>query len=274
MEIRLYNTEKRMDIACSIVKKSIVEPESFYIAFPFSLEGGKHFTEVAGGVIETGRDQIPGSSNDWYTVQNFTSVRNNSSQLLLGCTEMPLMQFGAINTGRYKAGAMPQGTNLFSWPMNNYWVTNFNAEQRGGHSWKYYFTSAADASDVYASKFGWGCRVPFLTRILPGDGSGDGQNEGSFITGWPSNVILVASEPGENENSLLIQLRETGGKSSDIKLFSGLTGKELKVLEVDVNGKDIVPATTPVTAAPGSASPAAAPRIGPRESKFYRITIE
>ena len=79
-EIRLYNTEKRLDLACSIIKKSIIDPESFYIAFPFNMKDGKHFTEVQGGVIETGKDQIKGSSNDWYTVQNFTSVRNSNAQ--------------------------------------------------------------------------------------------------------------------------------------------------------------------------------------------------
>ena len=137
-----------LDLACSIIKKSIVDPESFYIAFPFNMKDGKHFTEVQGGVIETGKDQIKGSSNDWYTVQNFTSVRNEILSLLIGWLEMPLMQFGAINTGRIPAGAMPQSTNLFSWPMNNYWVTNFNADQRGGHSWTYYLTTSADISNV------------------------------------------------------------------------------------------------------------------------------
>jgi len=89
-EIRLYNTEKRLDLACSIIKKSIIAPESFYIAFPFDIKNGKHFTEVQGGVIETGKDQIKGSSNDWYTVQDFTSVRNENMQLVMGCAEMPL----------------------------------------------------------------------------------------------------------------------------------------------------------------------------------------
>ena len=172
-EIRLFNTDKRVDLACSIVKKSITDPESFYIAFSFELKDGKHFTEVQGGVIETGKDQIVGYSNDWYTVQDLTSVRNSASQIVVGCAEMPLMQFGAINTGRYQAGAMPQSTNLFSWPMNNYWTTNFNAEQRGGHFWTYYLTSSADNSNGFATQFGWGCRIPYLTRIIPGSGTGD-----------------------------------------------------------------------------------------------------
>ncbi len=257
-EIRLYNSEKRMDLACHLVKKSIISPESFYIAFPFDLKEGKHFTEVQGGVIETGKDQIKGSSNDWYTVQNFTAVRNGKSQIVLGCAEMPLMQFGAINTGRYQAGAMPQTTNLFSWPMNNYWVTNFNAEQRGGHSWTYYLTSSSDNSNDFATRFGWGARVPYLTRILPGSGTGDNNREGSFIAEWPDNVILISSQPASDGKSAVIHLRETNGKSVKLALTNGIDGNALKAVEVDVTGKPVQnPSLT----------------IAPLDSKFYRIVF-
>jgi hypothetical protein len=256
IEIRLYNNEKRLDIACSVIKKSIVSPESFYISFPFDIKGGKHFTEVQGGVIETGKDQIKGSSNDWYTVQNFTSVRNDSFQLVMGCSEMPLMQFGAINTGRYTAGAMPQGTNLFSWPMNNYWVTNFNADQRGGHSWTYYLTTSQNVSNDFSTKFGWGCRVPYLTRILPGSGTGDNNWEGSFISGWPATVLLVNAEPSGDGKSCVVHLRETNGESCTLQLVNGLTGKNLSAEEVDVTGKNVLNPTL---------------NIGPLESKFYRV---
>ena len=256
LEIRLYNTEKRLDIACSINKKSIVGPESFYIAFPFDLKDGKHFSEVQGGVIEAGKDQIKGSSNDWYTVQDFTSVKNEVSQLVMGCAEMPLMQFGAINTGRYVAGALPQGTNIFSWPMNNYWVTNFNAEQRGGHSWTYNMTSSSDTGNRFASRFGWGNRIPFLMRIIPGEGTGENSSEGSFITGWPENIILVKAEPEADGKSILIQIRETDGKKAVLSLTNGLTGKALEAKEVDVTGKPVLKPTV---------------NIEPLESKFYRI---
>lgn len=255
-EIRLFNTEKRLDIACSITKKSIISPQSFYIAFPFNIKDGKHFTEVQGGVIETGKDQIKGSSNDWYTVQDFTSVRNDINQLVIGSAEMPLMQFGAINTGRYTAGAMPQSTNLFSWPMNNYWVTNFNADQRGGHSWTYYLTTSADVSNGFATRFGWGCRIPYLTRILPGSGTGDNNWEGSFISGWPSNILLISAEPARDGNSCIIHVRETNGKNTSLNLINGMNGSVLKPEEVDATGE---PVTKPSV------------EIGPLESKFYRI---
>jgi hypothetical protein len=255
-EIRLYNTEKQIEIVCSITKKSIIDPESFYIAFPFNLKDGKHFTEVQGGIIETGKDQIKGSSNDWYTVQNFTSVRNEKAQVVIGCTEMPLMQFGAINTGRYRAGAMPQSTHIFSWPMNNYWVTNFNADQRGGHTWTYYLTTSDDISGTFASQFGWGSRVPFLTRILPGQGTGDNKAEGSFIEGWPANVLLISARPLDDGKTILFHLRETGGKEALLNLKNGLTGTQLDISCADVTGI-IVPDSENI--------------IKPLESKFFLI---
>jgi hypothetical protein len=255
-EIRLFNTEKRLDLSYSIIKKSIISPESFYIAFPFGIKYGKHFSEVQGGVIETGKDQIKGSSNDWYTVQDFTSVRSPVTQLVIGCPEMPLMQFGAINTGRYTAGAMPQNTNLFSWPMNNYWVTNFNADQRGGHSWTYYLTTSSDVSNGFATRFGWGCRIPYLTRILPGSGTGDNNWEGFFITGWPSNILLISAEPDAGGNYFTVHLQEIDGIKTSLTLLNGLNGKALSAVEVDVTGKPVL--NPPRT-------------IGPLESKFFRI---
>ncbi len=258
-EIRLFNTDKRIDLAYSIVKKSIVEPESFYIAFPFKLQDGKHFAEVQGGVMQAGVEQIKGSANDWNTVQNFTSIRNASSQIVIGSAEMPLWQFGAINTGRYQAGALPQTTNLFSWPMNNYWVTNFNADQRGGHSWTYYITSSARNSNGFATQFGWGCRVPFLTRIIPGSGTGDGNWEGSFISGWPSNVILITAEPTIDGKSVFIHLRETENKNAELILTNVITGKPLTLYQVDVTGNPVVN---------GSQG------IGQLESKFFKIELD
>jgi len=255
-EIRLYNTEKRVEIVCSIIKKSIIDPESFYIAFPFDLKDGKHFTEVQGGIIETGKDQIKGSSNDWYCVQDFTSVRNPEAQLVMGCSEMPLMQFGAINTGRYTAGAMPQSTHVFSWPMNNYWVTNFNADQRGGHTWTYYLTTSGDVTNDFASRFGWGSRVPCPTRILPGEGTGDNKTEESFIKGWPVNVLLVSARPVNEGKAILIHLRETGGKETRLNLQNGLTGDQLDISEADATGKAVMDSDN---------------IIKPLESKFFLI---
>lgn len=239
MEVRLFNTTKRMDVAYSIVKKPIVDPEGIYIAFPFQLENGKLYFDVQGGVVEAGKDQIPGSSNDWNTVQHFSVLRNNEAQIIMGSPEIPLMQFGGINTGRYKAGALPETTHMYSWPMNNYWVTNFNPDQKGEHQWSYYLTSGSDVSNGEATRFGWGARIPFLTRILPGGGTGEPVWQQSLISGWPENVILVNAQPVEGERAIILQIRETDGKPADLASLKQISGDRFKVNQVNAIGEHI-----------------------------------
>lgn len=236
IEVRLFSTSKRVDLAYSIVKKPIVEPEGIYIAFPFQLDQGKHSFEVQGGVVEAGKDQLPGSANDWNTIQHFSSVRNGQVQIIMGSPEIPLVQLGNINTGRYKAGALPETTHLFSWPMNNYWVTNFNPDQKGQHQWTYYLTSGGGEMNLEATRFGWGARTPFLTRVLPGGGKGDALWQKSLIAGWPENIVLVNAQPMEGENAVIIQVRETSGKPADLTVLKQVSGKPFAVNPINATG--------------------------------------
>lgn len=240
-EIRLFHTCKRIDFAFSIRKKPIIDPEGIYISFPFQLDDGRIFCEVQGGVMEAGKDQIPGSANDWNTVQNFAAVRNNKAQIVFGSPEIPLMQFGAINTGRYKARAKPESTKIYSWPMNNYWVTNFNADQRGTMRWTYYFTSVADTSNSFATHFGWGVRIPFPVRVIPA-GIPKGNKSGSpVLTGIPDNILVVQIHPGERKREVLMQVRELDGNATTFFIKNNtyaLTVRKSNVVGMDT-GEDL-----------------------------------
>jgi len=239
-EIRLFNTTKRIDIAYSIQKKSVTDPEGIYIAFPFLLDGGVLSFDVQGGEIRAGIDQIPGSSNDWNVVQNYARIQNEKGQILLSSPEIPMMQFGAINTGRYKAGATPESTHIYGWPMNNYWTTNFNPEQHGGISWVYNISSSSSQSQTEATRFGWGNRVPFLARAFTGGGKGDESWQKSIIQGWPVNVILVSSTPDKSGSSCILHIREIEGKNADLKSLKLANNRPLMIRQANVLGEEIV----------------------------------
>jgi len=258
-EIRLFNTVKRIDLVYSIEKKMVINPEGIYIAFPLFLENGALSFEVQGGEIRAGIDQIPGSANDWNTVQNYARLSNEKSQVLLSSPEIPLMQFGAINTGRYQAGATPESTHVYGWPMNNYWVTNFNAEQHGGITWVYSLSSSLNPSQTEATQFGWGNRMPFLARVLPGGGKGD-QNWGkSLIQGWSENVLVVSSKPDTDGHAAIFHIREIAGKTTSLELISGITGQHLELRQVNVLGEEIKNGSV---------------QIAPYESKFFKIEFQ
>lgn len=238
-EIRLFNTTKRIDLAYSIEKSMVTDPEGIYIAFPFKLENGQLAFDVQGGEIRAGIDQIPGSANDWNTVQNYARLYSDKAQIVLNSPEIPLMQFGGINTGRYKAGATPHTTHIFGWPMNNYWVTNFNAEQHGGHTWLYTLTSLKGNGATEANRFGWGNRTPFLTRVLPGGGSGDSVWQKSVIGNWPDNVLLISAMPAGDGKSAMLHIREVAGMETSLNISNNLTGNKFVCKRVDVTGTEI-----------------------------------
>ncbi|MDR2764732.1 MAG: glycosyl hydrolase family 38, partial [Tannerella sp.] len=260
-EIRLFKTAKRIDFVHRLRKKQVTDPESIYISFPFTLPEGKIFYDVPGGVIEAGVDQIPGSANDWNTVQNFASVRSRDGQIVMGSPEIPLIQFGGFNCGRFQANAVPETTAMYSWPMNNYWTTNFNADQHGEFEWTYFMTSSEDSSIEYATRFAWGSRIPLPTRVVPA-GKTDTRHmksENAVLEIVPENILLVNMRPVENEPAVVLQLREIGGKQT---LFDARSpaGKKLHFEVCDANA-DVTDSKTPIM-------------LNPWENKFIKLRWE
>jgi len=216
-EIRLFKRVKRIDLVFRARKLGTTDPEAVYVAFPFALPGGALVFEAQGGIVSPGENQLPGTASDWNTVQNFASVRAPKAQIVLVSDEIPLIQFGGINTGRYQYEAKPATQQMYSWVLNNYWTTNFRASQEGDMTWTYVLTSGADPSNSFASRFGWGIRVPLVSCVLPGrSGSVDGKASQSFWPFKPSTVLLVSSRPAQK--GIFLCLREMEGRPATLEL--------------------------------------------------------
>jgi len=197
IEIRLYHVEKKMEMLYRMVKLPVYTPEAVYVAFPFKLDGGKLAFEAQGGVVYPGVNQLAGSSSDWNTIQNFAAVKGEKSQIVFVSKDIPLVHFGDINIGRYYYRLNPKTNHLYSWVLNNYWVTNFKASQQGELRWSYSFTSSDDPSDSFATRFGKGERVPLLSRVMMSEAGADeanGESRSLLDLGVP-NLLLVNATP-------------------------------------------------------------------------------
>jgi hypothetical protein len=192
-------------------------------------------------MVRPGVNQIPGTVNDWNTVQNFAALRGPAAQVVLVSDEIPLMQFGGINTGRYNPNAKPESQQIYSWVLNNYWTTNFRASQEGELIWSYALTSGADTSNSFATRFGWGTRVPFVSRVLPKSNRASAQ----FHTrsAWPfapSSLLLVGTRPAKQ--GIILHLREVAGHSAMLARLEGAKGWGIE--EVDALGGPLRQTTT------------------------------
>ena len=253
-EIRLFKMTKRVDLIFKGRKLPVTDPEAVYVAFPFHLQKGRLLFEAQGGMVQPGVNQLPGTANDWNTVQNFAALRSPDAQVVLASDEIPLMQFGAINTGRYKQGALPESQQIYSWVLNNYWTTNFRASQEGEMSWSYALTSSSDTSNTFATRFGWGARVPFVSRVLPKASTASAQPRTRSV--WPfapSSLLLVSTRPVKQ--GMILHLREVAGESST--LARSESAREWKMEEVDALG--------------GALRQATSLTFRPFETKFVRV---
>jgi hypothetical protein len=219
-ELRLFHREKRIDIIYSMRKKPVNTPEAVYVAFPFHWPDGQLRFEVQGGVVVPGRDQLAGTSSDWNTIQNYASVRSEEGQIVYVSEETPLVHFGDLNLGRYQHVSNPKYPHIYSWVLNNYWVTNFKSSQEGELKWGYSLTSTDDASNRFAARFGWGTRIPFRSRLIPA-GSGKASDKlvpKTFLCIDAPNLLLVAAYPSRDQQGIVIHLRELDGEVTSLDL--------------------------------------------------------
>ena len=234
-EIRMYEPEKRIELHYTLRKEPVRTPEAVYVAFPFRAPDSRMLYEAQGGLVTPGVDQIPGSSSDWQTLQSFLAVRRPGGQIILGSEQAPLVQLGDFNLGKWQPVTKVEKPHVYSWVMNNYWFTNFRAEQEGDFRWHYYLTSTGDLSRVTATQFGWGSRVPLVTRVfLPGSKSAPRPRSLSALALAAPNVLVVEARPARDGNGVFLHLREVEGKPVT------LTGNDLACAVAEIRRADEV----------------------------------
>lgn len=250
IEIRLYNHTKEIELLYNMRKIENTNPEGVFVSFPFSNENkGQLVFEAQGGVVRPGIDQLGGSASDWNTIQNFAAVKSNDSQIVFCSEDIPLVQFGDINTGRYYYRNRTKNGHIYSWVLNNYWTTNFKASQFGELDWRYQITSSSDNSNSFATKFGWGKRVPLVTRTNAGkQNAGSKQVSKSFIDlSTVENLLLVHSRPTQDRDGIILHLRETEGDHAILDVTKLLQNPNIKaVYEVNSLGEEIDKITSPL----------------------------
>ncbi len=240
LEIRLYRNVKKVEFRYTARKLIITDPEALYVAFPFSMPDSRIVFETIGGILSQGQ-QLPGSSADWNTAQNFVSVRGKKGQIVLVSNEAPLWQFSDFNMAKWERNPKPGKTWLYSYVMNNYWMTNFRAFQEGAFSWSYQLTSSTDTSNTFATRYAWNERNPFPSRTFPA-GTGELKTtmlETLKITG-SENAMLVNSRPAFNsKGAILLHFRELDGRNAELVLTSVVPGRAIKrIVEVNAVGRE------------------------------------
>lgn len=267
-EIILYDGLKRVDIINRLDKEETLAPEAVYFAFPFQVKGGAFRLEIADAVLKPEAEQLPGTVRDWYAVQNWVEVANNELSVVWAPVEAPLVQLGDINTGKWLTRLSQEKAWIFSYAMNNYWMTNFKAGQGGRMTFRYAITSRPGRPDtILSTRFGWEAHSPLIVQGLASDNRGTLPAEGlSFFSLDQPNVLLQAVKRAEDGQGLVVRLREMAGQKTAARLRSFLfppEGARLEILGIAEDPAEIAA----VGGDPGVVT------LSPYEIKTVRIKI-
>jgi alpha-mannosidase len=227
-EVRLFNDEKKIELIEDVDKKPELKKEAVYFAFPFAMSHPQFQYEIQNGVVDPAKDMYPGAGREWFSVQHWVSVQEGGASATVMPLDASLVTLGDINRGAWPDSFGQRPGNIFSYVMNNYWHTNYRAEQGGTFRFRYVITSAATTDAPVLSRMGWEEMTPLehdeirsqdkaldLPEPLPG-------NQSSFLSVDDPDVVVDTWKPAEDGKGTILRLIDLGGPPRTINIQTPL----------------------------------------------------
>ncbi len=210
-QIRLYHGLDRVDILNIIEKrKPVREKEAAYFRFPLAVADPVTRLDLGWGVIRPELDQLPGSCKDYFSIQRWVDVSSREHGVTWATVQAPLVELGEISdetshnsgpTGWKRTSG--SSSLLYSFVLNNYWHTNYKADQ-SGMLWFQYSLNPHKAFDaIRAYRFGVERNQGLLVRSVGRDVVAP-----RLPFEFRGNAAVTSLKPG------------TGGKSFVVRLYN------------------------------------------------------
>lgn len=137
-EISQYSGLDMLHLSAVIDKKNIRDKESLHLAFPFDIANPTVRIGVGDSWISPEKGQIPGSNKDFFSVQRWLDVSGAEGGVTLSSPQGALFEIGSliderqVHNGHKKwLDSNRSAATVFLYAMNNYWHTNYKADQGG-----------------------------------------------------------------------------------------------------------------------------------------------
>jgi hypothetical protein len=137
-EISKSILEDKLHITVELDKQSIRDKESVHIALPFSISQPTVRVGIGNSFISPEKGQLKGSNREFFSVQKWIDISNENLGVTIACPAAALFELGEmIDENRIKRDTKiwkeesKSSATLFIYVMNNYWHTNYKADQEG-----------------------------------------------------------------------------------------------------------------------------------------------
>jgi len=205
-EIRLVEGIDRVDVIANIDKLAVRQKEGVHIAFPFSVPEGQLRYDVADGVVRPETDQLAGACKNFFSVESWVDISNREYGVTWATANAPLVEIGEITAEQPWIKSIKTSSSIYSYVMNNYWHTNYKADQEGSVTFAYSIRPHAAFDATEAAKFGTERRQPLIVGMSVSM-SGPSRPLRHPLMELSSTKILVSSiKPVAAANSWLVHV--------------------------------------------------------------------
>lgn len=150
---------------------------SLHIAFPFNIPNATVRIGISDTCVTPESGRIPGSNSDFFCAQRWIDVSNDSMGVTIVCPQGALWEVGDMVDERKTdpgKGSDPQlykawkteahsSSTIYLYALNNYWHTNFKADQEGPITYDIYLKMHGPFKLEDARRFGLEMTRPLIT---------------------------------------------------------------------------------------------------------------
>ena len=233
-EIRLVEGVDRLDLITNIDKLPVRDKEAVHIAFPFAVPGGHLRYDVADAFVRPETDQLAGACRNFFSVQSWVDISNRNYGVTWASANAPLVEIGAITAEQPWMKSIEPSSSIYSYVMNNYWHTNYKADQEGPVTFTYSILPHAAFNAVDAAKFGTERRQPLVVSLA--DASTPPRS--SLLHLSSPNVLVSSIKPTADGQSWLAYLYNPTEKNQRVA-FVWNNGSPVSIRSSDAAGQTI-----------------------------------
>ncbi|MCX6291138.1 MAG: hypothetical protein NT126_05180 [Bacteroidetes bacterium] len=168
-EITEYKSTGDLLFSVMVDKKAVREKESVHMAFPFKLKNVTTRIGIRDTFITPEHGQLSAANKDYYSVQRWIDVSEKDRGVTISSPQCALFEIGnMIDERRVNKGEKlwkresKSSSAIFGYAMNNYWHTNYKADQSGVVRFDFYLHLHDTFSTVDAQHFGYEVNEPLL----------------------------------------------------------------------------------------------------------------
>jgi hypothetical protein len=172
--------------------------------------------DVPWAVVRPEEDQMPGACKNWFTVNRWIDVSGEEHGVTWATVHAPLVEVGAITAETPWIEQLEPSQTLYSYVMNNYWFTNYKADQEGPTPFRYAVRPHAGPYDpVAAARFGVEASQPLVAVAAGADGPAEIP---SRLRVAPQEVLVTCFKPSTDGKAIIVRLFNVGEKTAEAVL--------------------------------------------------------